>query len=71
MEQLTQEELLKLKELLGLEALAIKKMQVAMVEGEKEEWEPLLEEALHMHRQHLQRLLDQLRNHSGQERIQH
>jgi hypothetical protein len=70
MEQLTQEELLKLKELLGLEALAIKKMQVAMEEGQ-EEWETLLEEALHMHRQHLQRLLDQLRNHSGQERIQH
>ncbi|KPC74551.1 hypothetical protein ADL26_08780 [Thermoactinomyces vulgaris] len=71
MEQLTQEELLKLEELLELEALSIKKTQAVINEGNETEWEPLLTEALTMHKQHLQQLLDQLRNHSGQARLQH
>lgn len=71
MEQLTQVELLHLEELLSMEALAIKKYKSYAKNCREKEMVPLFEEAVEMHRKHLQGLLDQMRNHNGKEPMKH
>lgn len=71
MEQLTQSELIHLEDLLQMEALAIKKYQNYAKACHEKELIPLFEKGVTLHRQHLQGLLDQLRQHNGKEPVKH
>lgn len=65
MEQLTQKELLQLEELLGMEALAVRKYGLYSKKCKDDEVVKLFEEAATMHRSHIDQLLDTLRQHNG------
>jgi hypothetical protein len=65
LEQLTQMELLQLRELLSMEALAVKKCQVYARESQDAHLRQLLEDTVLMHQSQVDNLMTQLRTHNG------
>jgi hypothetical protein len=65
MEQLTQMELLQLHELLSAEELALKKAQAYQKQMKDDELSPFIQECITTHQDHLQQLIDLVRNHNG------
>jgi hypothetical protein len=64
-EQLTQLELIHLEELLGMEALAVKKYQLYQEQCKEKELVPFLQEAVSLHQARIEKLINQIRNHNG------
>ncbi len=65
MGQLTQLELIHLEELLGIEALAVKKYQLYQEQCKEEGMTPFLQEAVLHHQARIEKLINQIRKHNG------
>lgn len=65
MEQLTQMELLQVRELHGIESLAIKKCLVYARESQDSQLKELFQDAASLHQDQADNLISQLRTHSG------
>lgn len=71
LEQLTQKELLQVEELLGIEALAVRKCELYREKCKDDEVVQLLSDAMQMHQSHIDQLMEILRQHNGQESYSH
>jgi phosphoserine phosphatase len=67
MEQLTQMELLQLHELLSSEELALKKCQTYKDQMQDDELMPRVEASIALHKDHVQQLINLVRQHNGKE----
>lgn len=70
MDQLTQMELLQVQELVGVEALAVRKCLFYAEQCQDPELKQWLHNAAATHQAHVEALVDQMRRHSGREREQ-
>ncbi|PTX55179.1 hypothetical protein C8P63_12159 [Melghirimyces profundicolus] len=68
MEQLTQMELLHLQDLIGAEALAVRKCQMYEKQCKSGEMKQWFRDAAELHRAHIRGMMKELRRHDGRER---
>lgn len=67
MEQLTQMELLHVKDLIGAEALALRKCQLYEQKCKSDALKGLFRDGASIHQAHIQEMMQQLRRHNGRE----
>jgi transcriptional regulator CtsR len=65
MEQLTQMELMHIQSLMDMSALSAKKCNIYQLQAQDDELKQIFNEAEQIHQNHLQILLDQLRQFNG------
>jgi hypothetical protein len=67
-QQLTQTELQALETILNMESLAMRKLMRYQESCKEKELIPWMEQAIEMHRRHINEILGQIRNHDGREK---
>lgn len=70
LEQLTQMELLQLHELLGSEALAVKKCNAYAEMVKDDELQPYIQNSITLHQQNIMALWQLIRDHNGKQEVQ-